>query len=178
MMTFLRAGLKNIGQTGSIVESSSYLSDKMIRTVDFNKKLQIVELGAGTGSITKRLLKKMNTQSVLTAFEIDRYLFNKLQQNSDNRLKEINADVCDIGQYCASQSVDYIISGLPLANIPAIKKQSILDSCFRVLKPGGWYIQFQYSLNDFRLLKQIFSTVDSCFTLYNLPPAFIYYAKK
>ena len=57
MIAFFKAELKNISQTGSIVESSVYLSEKIIRTMDFKKKLQIVELGAGTGNITKRLLQ-------------------------------------------------------------------------------------------------------------------------
>ena len=178
MVAFFKAALRNIRQTGSIVESSGYLSEKIIRTIDFKKELQIVELGAGTGNITKRLLQKMNHHSALTAFEINPCLFNKLQEKRDQRLKAINADVSFIDNYCTHQSADYIISGLPLANISAKKKRSILDACHHILKPGGSYIQFQYSYNDFKLLKQIFARADSCFTLRNLPPAFIYHAKK
>jgi phospholipid N-methyltransferase len=178
MIAFLKAALININQTGSIVESSVHLSEKMIGTINFEKNLQLVELGAGTGIITKRLLKKMNDHSTLTTFEINPYLFNKLQENSDERLIKINADASFINQYCREQSVDYIISGLPLANISAEKKTLILDACHQVLKPGGSYIQFQYSQNDFKLLRKIFKKVDSCFTLLNLPPAFIYYAQK
>jgi phospholipid N-methyltransferase len=178
MLAFLKAALKNIKQTGSILESSGYLSHKMIQTMDFENKLHIVELGAGTGAITKLLLRKMNEGSSLTAFEINPSLFTKLQQNTDNRLKGVNDDVCCIDEYCEPQSVDYIVSGLPLANIPAKKKLSILSACYTVLKPGGSYIQFQYSTNDFKLLSQLFSRVDSSFTIRNLPPAFIYYAHK
>ena len=178
MITFIKAAFKNIGQTGSVMESSGYLSAKMIDTMDFEKPLHIVELGAGTGSITKRLLEKMNDQSTLTSYEIDPELFEKLKKNNDKRLIEVNADASLLRDHFKSQSVDYIISGLPLANIPERKKASILDACHHVLKSGGYYIQFQYSLNDFRLLKRMFAKVDSCFTLRNLPPAFIYYAQK
>ena len=178
MVTFIKAAFKNIGQTGSVMESSPFLSKKMIDNVDFNKPLHIVELGAGTGSITRYLLEKMNEQSTLTSYEINPELFNKLRENTDKRLTMINADASLLRDHSGSQSIDYIISGLPLANIPKKKKTSILDACHYVLKSGGYYIQFQYSLNDFRLIKQIFAKVDSCFTLLNLPPAFIYYAQK
>lgn len=178
MITFIKEAFKNIGQTGSVMESSAYLSAKMIDTIDFSKPLHIVELGAGTGSITKRLLEKMNDQSTLTSYEINPELFNELCKNNDKRLTVKNADASQLGDHSKSQSIDYIISGLPLANIPKKKKTSILDACHYVLKSGGYYIQFQYSLNDFKLLKRIFAKVDSCFTLRNLPPAFIYYAQK
>ncbi len=178
MITFFKAALRNIRQTGSIVESSAYLTDKMTDILDFRKPLKIVEVGAGTGKMTRSLLKKMCGQSSLTSFEIDAMLFNRLRENGDRRLKAIHADVALLGNHCQAQSADYIISGLPLTNIPAGKKKLILDACSQVLIPGGYFIQFQYSRNDFRLLEQIFAKVDLGFTLLNLPPAFIYYAQK
>jgi phosphatidylethanolamine/phosphatidyl-N-methylethanolamine N-methyltransferase len=178
MISFLKAAFKNIEQTGSIMESSPFLTEKMIESMDFEKPLNIVELGAGTGSITKRLLRKMNGQSTLTSFEIDPELFSKLSEHKDSRLKEVNADASLLESHFNNQSIDYIISGLPLANIPQTKKASILKACYNVLKPGGYYIQFQYSLNDFGLLKRMFNKVDSGFTLLNLPPAFVYHAQK
>lgn len=177
MFTFLKAALSNIRQTGSVAESSLHLSKRMTRIIDFKKQLHIVELGAGTGNITAHILKQMNAYSKLTAFEINKTLFNRLQQLQDARLAKINTDVLYMSDYIKDHSVDYIVSGIPLANIHKEEKQQILKCCKRILKPNGFYIQFQYSLHDINLLKQKFRSVSCGFALLNFPPAFVYYAK-
>lgn len=177
MLTFFTQGFSNINQTGSLIRSSVHLSKQMTGIIDFHQTLNIVELGAGTGAMTKYILSVMNKQTSLTAFEINPVLFGKLNRLDDHRLTKINKNVLQLPEYVYDQSVDYIISGLPLANIKVRQKINILDVCKRVLKPGGYYIQFQYSLNDISLLKRNFSSVKFGFTLLNMPPAFIYYAK-
>lgn len=177
MFTFLKQGFININQTGSLMRSSMHLSKRMISIINFHRSLQIVELGAGTGVMTRYILSAMNKQTNLTAFEINPVLFGKLNRLDDRRLTKINENVLKLPEYVYDQSVDYIISGLPLANIKEKQKINILDTCKRVLKPGGYYIQFQYSLNDISLLRRNFSSVKFGFTLLNMPPAFIYYAK-
>jgi phospholipid N-methyltransferase len=178
MFTFLRQGFNNIHQTGSLMASSVYLSRRMTGPINFDKDLQIVELGAGTGNVTRSILSSMNDQSDLAAFEINPVLFDKLDRLNDQRLNKINADVNALSHYFCDQSVDYIISGLPLANMKIRQKVGILNACNRILRPGGYFIQFQYSLNDLGLLKKKFGTVNYGFTLFNIPPAFVYYAQK
>lgn len=178
MFTFFKAAVSNIQQTGSVVESSPYLSNRMTSIIDFNKPVHIVELGAGTGRITRHLLAKMGRYSRLTTFEINTALFNRLEGIKDKRLTKINDNVLCLPKYVQEQSVDYIISGLPLANISVAQKTSILYACKGVLKPNGYYIQFQYSLRDIGLLKRQFLSVSCGFTLLNIPPAFVYYAQK
>jgi phosphatidylethanolamine/phosphatidyl-N-methylethanolamine N-methyltransferase len=178
MTTFLQEAIKNIRQTGSVIESSVYLSEMMMNDIAFNKNLNIVELGAGTGNMTKSLLNKMSPCSKLTSFEINPQLFDKLNTFDDERLVNVNDSAMKLSEYLQEQSVDYIVSGLPLANINVKEKTGILDACRRILKPYGAYIQFQYSLNDFGLLKRTFTNVNCDFTLRNFPPAFVYYARK
>jgi len=146
MFTFLKAALNNIKQTGSVIESSQHLSRRMTRVIDFDKQLHVVELGAGTGSITSHILKQMNECSKLTSFEINKTLFNCLEKLQDKRLEKINKNALFMPEYISDHSVDYIVSGIPLANIPVEEKQQIFKCCKRILKPGGCYIQFQYSL--------------------------------
>ncbi len=178
MFTFLKAAISNLAQTGSVAESSLYLSRRMTRVINFRKTIRVVELGAGTGSITKHVLSRMNRDSVITSFEINTELFRKFSELNDRRLRQINDNAVELDSYIPSQSADYIISGLPLANIDREQKSKIIQTCNKILKPGGYYIQFQYSLNDIRLLKREFRSVSCGFTFLNLPPAFVYYAKK
>lgn len=178
MKTFLKEAIKNIRQTGSVIESSAHLSEMMLNDIAFGKNLHIVELGAGTGTMTRSLLTRMSPCSKLTSFEINPRLFNKLKSFEDARLYNVNDTATRLSDYIMDQSVDYIVSGLPLANISVKEKTGILDACMRILKPYGSYIQFQYTLNDLRLLKKTFTYVNCDFTLRNFPPAFVYYARK
>ncbi len=178
MASFLKEAIKNIRQTGSVTESSDHLSKMMMNDISFNKNIHIVELGAGTGCMTLSLLNKMSSDSRLTSFEINSTLFEKLNQVDDKRLINVNDSATMLSDYIREQTVDYIVSGLPLANIRMKEKTGILDACCRILKPYGSYIQFQYSLNDLGLLKSKFAFVNCDFTFRNFPPAFVYYARK
>lgn len=178
MFTFFRAAYENLAQTGSLVESSSRLAGRMTRIINFNRPLQIIELGAGTGSITRHILEQINAASRLTSFEINPYLFEKLCSLQQRQFVAINDDVCRLQQYVYAGTADYVISGLPLANLDTLTKVQILEAARAVLKPGGFYIQFQYSLNDRALLRRKFPLVQLGFEPINIPPAFIYYAQK
>ncbi|MEJ7779742.1 MAG: methyltransferase domain-containing protein [Daejeonella sp.] len=178
MALFLKEAIKNLRQTGSVAESSDHLSKMMMNDISFNKNIHIVELGAGTGCMTLSLLNKMSSGSRLTSFEINFRLFEQLNKVNDKRLINVNDSAMKLSDYVKAHTVDYIVSGLPLANIPIKEKTGILDACCNILKPYGSYIQFQYSLNDLSLLRSKFAFVKCDFTLRNFPPAFVYHARK
>ncbi len=170
---FLKEG-KNIG---SITPSSKYLVKKMIEPIDFSKVQCIVEFGPGTGNITLELLKKMPDDSFLLAFETNAEFCEKLQDIKDPRLKVICDTAEKLEDYLSEnniQKADYIVSSLPLAMIPNNIVKNILSVVTQVLKPEGAYIQFQYSLNAYKKLRDTFKNVDLTFTPMNIPPAFIF----
>lgn len=178
MITFAKEALQNIRQTGSIIESSSFLCRKMTSAIDFSKELNMVELGAGTGKMTKWILSQMSKSSSLMSFEVNSSLFTQLSGIEDDRLHAINRTAGDLRVFQQNSTVDYIISGLPLANIDQEEKSRFIYDCYKALKPGGYFIQFQYSLNDFSMIKNRFKMVNLGFTFFNFPPAFVYYAIK
>lgn len=178
MSTFFKEALKDIKQTGSVAPSSRFLAAKMTEHIDFNQTLKIVELGAGQGVITRHILDEMNSYSSLMSFEINPYLFSEIVKIEDERLKPMMKSAVRLSSCIAQNSVDFIISGLPLANMDKYSKEELLESCYSILKPGGFYIQFQYALNDYKLIRHYFDKVRLGFALLNFPPTFIYYAKK
>jgi phosphatidylethanolamine/phosphatidyl-N-methylethanolamine N-methyltransferase len=178
MSTFFKEAFRNIKQTGSVAPSSRFLASKMTQDIDFGQRLKIVELGAGEGSITRHILSEMGSLSSLMSFEINPYLFLEIAKIEDERLKPMMESVLRLSSFAGQNSADFIISGIPLANMDKHKKEELLKSCYKVLKPGGIYIQFQYALNDYSLIKGHFDEIQLGFALLNFPPAFIYYAKK
>jgi phospholipid N-methyltransferase len=179
--TFLKAFLKNPLRTGSIVQSSPILADKMLEKIDFQNARCIVELGSGSGVITKKILKKMQQNCVLLCFEIEKTLADKLKNLRDPRLIIINDCAEKIDIYLKKngfQKADCIISSLPLASLPSRTSRNILKNIYAYLPSGGHYIQFQYSLAYRRQIKYLFSSVAISFVLLNFPPAFVYVCVK
>ncbi len=175
---FLSQFLESTKMVGAVSPSSRFLRDKMLDNINFEKDLVIVEYGPGTGVFTHKIVEKMSKGSVLYLFELNDEFYNKLSAEiSDPRVKIFHESAETVKEYLLKDDihhVDYVVSGLPLAVIPKQVKKNILEASKGLLSDDGLYVQFQYSLNDKSLLKDYFSTVKIGFTLFNLPPAFVY----
>jgi phospholipid N-methyltransferase len=171
---FLKQG-KNVG---SVTPSSKFLVRKMVDPIDFSDVRCIVELGPGTGIITLELLNRMPENAILLAFEINSEFCEKLKKEiEDPRLKVICDSAEKLEEYLKEYNVskaDYVVSSLPFAIIPNTVVKTVLDAVKKVLKKEGAFIQYQYSLNAYKKLKNIFRKVDLNFTPMNIPPAFVF----
>ena len=176
--SFLKEAIKDLRSTGSIVRSSPELIKKMVQPIHFDEVNLIVELGAGQGCITKALADSLVNDTRLLAFELNDQFLKELYLLENEKVEIINGDALNLLTYVKKESVDVVISSLPLANFPDILKMDILQQCYDSLKTNGLFIQFQYSLIDFKLLKKRFSSVERKFTPLNIPPAFIYLCRK
>jgi len=179
---FFKAFLKNPAKVGSIVQSSPFLVDKIIEPVDFRKARIIVEFGAGTGVVTKKILERMSKNAVLLCFENDPELCEQLECNIRNpRVKIIPDGAENLEKYLADRGiafVDYIVSELPLAIFPESLAEKIFSVVNSRLKTGGQYVQIQYSLKSRKRIKQLFPKTLIAFVLLNVPPSFIYICTK
>lgn len=179
---FVKAFLKNPKQIGAIAPSSKFLAEKLVKAADFENAKVIVELGAGTGIITKQIIKIMPKDAVLLVFEINYLLSRHIKKNiKDKRMVVINDDARHISRYIDNlgfQRADCVISGLPLAIFSKEERNQILNAINDCLDVKGKYVQFQYSFNDIFALKKIFRQVDIDFEMRNIPPAFIYVCSK
>ena len=177
---FFSAFLKHSKNTGAVAPSSRFLVKKMLEPIDFKKVKCIVEFGPGTGSITSELLSHMPKDATLLAFEINADFCELLKQIKDPRIKIIRDTAESLESYLREhhfEKVDYIISSLPLAMIPNGVVKNILAVVKKVLSPAGAFVQYQYSLNAYKKLRNTFRNVDVNFTPINIPPAFVFVCK-
>jgi phospholipid N-methyltransferase len=175
--SFFREFLKERKTVGSITPSSRYLSRRMISCIDFSEAKCIVELGPGTGVITREIVKRLGPDTQLFVFEMNETFIEKHLQYDDPRIHIIHDSAEHIGRYLEEEGIekaDYIISSLPLTNFPEALKTRILDESVRCLRPGGVYMQYQYMTTALKLLKQKFSKVKLKYAPFNVPPAFVY----
>ena len=100
-LEFIKESLKTIKNTGTLLPSSEFVATKKIDSINFNFNLTILELGSGTGAITKSILKKMNQDSKLVCFEINRQFYLDLKKilNNDQRTLAINDSAKDMKKY-------------------------------------------------------------------------------
>lgn len=177
---FFTAFLKQGRHVGAVAPSSRFLVKKMLDPIEFDKVNCIVEFGPGTGSITHELLNRMPANATLLVFEINPEFCELLKKIKDPRIVIIRDSAEKLEEILLEhqlEKVDYIVSSLPLAMIPSTVVRRILSEVKKVLKPSGSFLQYQYSLNALKKLKQTFQKVDVNFTPMNIPPAFIFICK-
>jgi phosphatidylethanolamine/phosphatidyl-N-methylethanolamine N-methyltransferase len=179
---FLRTFFKERKQVGAVAPSSRFLIKKMCDKIDFAHARHIIELGPGTGVFTRELLKRAHPDCKIYLFELNDSFYNLLKEKiTDPRVVIYNrsADELDIiRKDFGIQQVDAVLSSLPLAVIPDMIKKKILIKTYDLLKHGGVYVQYQYSLASKKLIKMCFPKMKMSFTTINIPPAFIYTGTK
>ncbi len=175
---FTKNAISNLKSTGTFFPSSRFLADKISRLLPIDTKV-LVELGAGNGAVTKSLLNHLPQDAKLSCYEINDTFVKLLKNNfADQRLKILERSALEIKNDFAPDSVDAVVSCLPLALFKNSMKQELITAIHKTLKPGGLFIQYQYILKDRKFIYQYFSHNKLKFVLRNAPPAFIYICQK
>jgi phospholipid N-methyltransferase len=157
MLSFLKALAHNPRATGAILPSSPFLAKEMAAHVIKNPAGVVVELGAGTGVVTKALLRAGVQPWTLIVIESSSNMVKKLRKRFPN-IQIIEGNAADLSRLLIHEKreVHTIISSLPLRSLPKATTQTILQQINAVLAQHGRYIQFTYSF-----------TQDPCFSLKN-----------
>ena len=182
---FMCNALVKFRQTGAIVPSQRFLIGKMIEPVPQTYSGRILELGAGNGALTLRLAQRCPNARIV-ACEINPVLARTTRHNLDHAGIHGRVEVVsDSAEHLLREmhrrdvdKVDYVLSGIPLANLPGEQVQTLIDSISRAIRPGGMYIQFQYSLIDRKRIRSRFSLLRTVPVFLNFPPAVVYYAQR
>lgn len=177
---FLSQFFKKENNVGAIAPSSRLLAKKLMKSIDFENDRTFVELGAGTGIITREILKNMHEDAILYVFETNESFCRRLERIDDPRLVILQGSAEHIKERLKEErieSVDVVLSSIPFTIIPKEVKDRIMQGAIELLGEAGTFFQFQYSLQSYRYFKRLFGEVKLDFMAYNLPPAFIYTCK-
>ena len=184
-LNFLWAGLVKQGQTGGLVPSQRFLIAKMIAPVPEAYRGQIIELGAGSGTLTLRLAARCPGARIL-ACELNPTLARDCRDNlaragHNGRVAVVTASaehlLSEMGR-SGIEKPDFVISGIPLGNMGGEEAGELLDAIRQTLAEGGMYIQFQHSLLDRKKIRARFPTTRTVPVFLNFPPAVVYYAQR
>ncbi len=132
---------KSLGQNFLIDKN---IIDKIINTVSITGN-EILEVGPGTGNLTKEILKKNPSQIYLV--EKDIFLAKNLEEIIDERVKIFNEDILKFDEYLISNNKIIVFGNLPY-NIST----EILSSWITNLKNNYWFsdlvLMFQKEVAD------------------------------
>ena len=184
-LQFFQAFMREPASVGALSPSSRALAVAMIEGFDLRHAGMVVELGAGTGAFTGLILERMGKDTKFFAIELDPIHARGLKRRFAG-LNVYNDSAERMTEYLAlqqSQRADYIVSGLPWANIPLDAQERILDAILGSLGSKGVFTTFAYlharwlpKARQFRqALERRFSRVETSPVVWrNLPPAFVY----
>ncbi|MFL1426398.1 MULTISPECIES: class I SAM-dependent methyltransferase [unclassified Nocardiopsis] len=144
---FFTQALRTFHATGSIVPSSPALAGAMAEHVRVrpvpDEPLRIMEVGAGTGAITRGIAAAMRPGDTVDLVEANAEFAAHLEHllETDPALSPIapqaKVHAKLVGDMGTDRTYDVILSGLPFANFTADSVREILEYYFEVLRPGG-----------------------------------------
>ena len=173
---FFKGWIRNPLAMGAFAPSGKSLAKLMAK--DVGSASRVVELGAGTGTVTAALLANGVAPGNLYLVERDPQ-FVKILERRFPRCHIVSADALELdAQFGPNAGFDFVISGLPLLCFSPEKRYRLLQQALHLLKPHGRLHQFTYGGRcpvdrDLRALLRVDSVLLGVAPL-NLPPAFVY----
>jgi phosphatidylethanolamine/phosphatidyl-N-methylethanolamine N-methyltransferase len=143
---FLSRWIRAPLRIGALAPSSPYLGREMARAIDARAATLVVELGGGTGRITRALLDAGVAPERLIVIENDDKLASLLRVRFP-QLRIVQGDARDLLSLLAPLGVSHasaVISGLPLLSMPTETQQRIVEQAFALMGENGTFVQFTY----------------------------------
>lgn len=175
-MLFAREAWRNPRIMGTGWASSSRLAQTIASFVPITESGLIVELGGGTGVVTKALLQRGVAPERLVCIEQSASLADYLHRNFP-KVRVIKGDarhLCDLlGNDNDCQRISNIVSGLPFRSLPPAVGHDIIKQIDQALPKEGVLVQFTYDLGARRVipLPHHFQHVYYKLVWSNIPPA-------
>ena len=177
---FFKKYLTQKRHIGAVVPSSRFLARAVCKHLDLSRAKVVVELGAGTGVLTREITRRIPENCDLVIVERD-HEFAEMLKNKFYGSHVWLTEAQNMHRYLEEhhfEQVDYFISGLPFRSLPKEVGQEILEIVHDYLTPGGAFVAYSYFANTYFLFKKFFRSVKVDFVLRNIPPAFVYYCRK
>lgn len=184
LATFLSASFRHPSVVGAIAPSSRHLAACMIRAADLRDGQVVVEVGSGTGPVTRALASIDRTLPRFALEPLPELAAATRRAAPGVEVIEAGAEqLCDLLAARGLGPADRIISSLPFAAWTEPRQRQVLDGLLAALAADGRMVTFTYALSPLlasgrrvrRLLERSFGRVGTTPVVWrNLPPAFVY----
>lgn len=149
---------KDLKQTGSIAPSSKFLAKDLVYQLkekikgDDCQPLKLLELGPGTGPMTKQIVKLLAPSIGLDIVEIHKKFYQIVKTRY--RAPNLHVHHADILQFTPDYKYDFIFSSLPYENMPEKISREIWKKKLSLCSDNAYisyfkYVKFRNFKNDF-----------------------------
>jgi phospholipid N-methyltransferase len=151
--TFWRESRRHFRNTGALLPSSRFLARALSGPLAGPRPPgRILEVGPGTGSVTRAILRHLRPGDQLDAVELNVHFVERLRLclRHDPRFiphsHQVRVIHSPVEALPGEAVYDYIVSGLPLNNFPVGLVREVFKAYSRLIKPGGVLSYFEYVL--------------------------------
>ncbi|MEV0395329.1 class I SAM-dependent methyltransferase [Polymorphospora rubra] len=159
---FLREAIRNPRSIGAVLPSSKTLAKALASAIPVaaTQPLNVLEVGAGTGAVTRHLIENLPRGSRLDIIEANPAFTECLRRitTSNHNPASLTAEVHPtlLEEFKTHRRYDVIISGLPMTNFEPGAAREIMARLMSLLHPGGALTYFAYC--GTRIGRRVFSS--------------------
>jgi len=194
---FVLALAKSPKKVGAVAPSSPLLAKAITKhIVKKDAPIRVLEVGAGTGVFTEKIIAKLGKEDILDVIEVDAELVEILREKF-KAYSNVHIHWMSILDWRPNYKYDYIVSGLPFNALGVDFVIAVLDTYMQSIKNNGILSYFEYiwvsyirtffsrgpAKTNYIKSKLILSKFrknfefDKDFVLCNVPPAYAYHLK-
>ncbi|HMQ57578.1 MAG TPA: methyltransferase domain-containing protein, partial [Rhizobiaceae bacterium] len=125
---FLKTWIAHPRATGAIAPSGTAMARRMAAAIDPSSGLPVLELGPGTGAMTRAIVERGLPQAQLWSLEYEASFLAHLKR-AFPQVNFIQGDAFDLANSLpadAPQAFDCVISSLPLLNFPVARRTVLI----------------------------------------------------
>ena len=145
-LTFFKGWIDKPRAVGSIIPTSSVTARRMASVIDTRSGLPILEVGPGTGVITKAILRRGVKPAELYTVEYSHDFVTHLRSNYPeiNVIEGDGFNLDDTLGEMRSTTFDCVVSGVPLLNFPVALRVAYLENLLKRIPHGRPVVQLTY----------------------------------
>lgn len=159
-MRFLLELLGNRSKVGAVVPSSPWLGERLSAVIASaekrNSEIRVLEVGPGTGAVTRILRRKLRPEDRLTLVELNPFFCRSLERKIERWDKAAESPDIDLYQgsildyphKIAVERVDHrydlIVSSLPFNSFSAELSKRLFYHICSLIKEGGVISYYEY----------------------------------
>jgi len=174
---FFRGFLEHPRMVGSIIPSSRSTIYKMLAPVKWDECKLFVEYGPGVGTFCRPVLDRLPRGGELVVIDTNPLFVDYLKREiRDSRFHPVLGSAVDVEAIVRSlghEQADYVLSGLPFSTLPDGVGPAIAEATYRVIRPGGAFLTYQFSTTARDLTARYFERVETGMTWLNIPPCLL-----
>ena len=145
-LKFFKGWIDKPRAVGSIVPTSSVTAARMASIIDTKSGLPVLEVGPGTGVITKAILKRGVKPAALYTVEYSHDFVTHLRRNYPcvNVIEGDGFNLDDTLGDIRGTMFDSVVSGVPLLNFPVARRVAYLENLLKRIPHGRPVVQLTY----------------------------------